>query len=290
MLAGDVWVASGQSNMEMEVKGVTNAQAEIAAANFPRIRLFKALNKVSQYPLEDIAAYQWGDSTWAPVSPDTVAGFSAAAYFFGRQIHQKEGVPVGLIETNWGGTPAEAWTSLTGLGADASLMPVFAEWGKMMDAQTTIELERRQEEQSYRDSVAKAQAEGRTPPERERRWHPNQDFCWQPAGLFNAMIAPLTRFPIRGAIWYQGESNAGPERAPLYARLFRTMIQDWRRDVYKRQLQEIGVAGRRVQRVLQKLARLPRFSIQFQLTDPVLQACIQSPHGAGRPQYSGNQR
>jgi sialate O-acetylesterase len=229
VLAGDVWVASGQSNMEMEVKGVTNAQAEIAAANFPRIRLFKALNKVSQYPLEDIAAYQWGDSTWAPVSPDTVAGFSAAAYFFGRQIHQKEGVPVGLIETNWGGTPAEAWTSLTGLGADASLMPVFAEWGKMMDAQTTIELERRQEEQSYRDSVAKAQAEGRTPPERERHWHPNQDFCWQPAGLFNAMIAPLTRFPIRGAIWYQGESNAGPERAPLYARLFRTMIQDWRR-------------------------------------------------------------
>jgi sialate O-acetylesterase len=93
VLAGDVWVASGQSNMEMEVKGVTNAQAEIAAANYPRMRLFKALTKVSQYPLEDIAAYQWGDSTWAPVSPDTVARFSAAAYFFGRQIPRKRACP-----------------------------------------------------------------------------------------------------------------------------------------------------------------------------------------------------
>src|SRR5271157_323570 len=89
VLAGDVWVASGQSNMEMEVKGVANAPAEIAAANYPRIRLFKALNKVSIYPLEDIAAFKWGDSTWAPVSPDTIPAFSAVAYFFGRQIHQK---------------------------------------------------------------------------------------------------------------------------------------------------------------------------------------------------------
>jgi sialate O-acetylesterase len=229
VLAGDVWVASGQSNMEMPVSGVTNAKAEIAAADYPQIRLFQALNKVSLYPLEDIAAHKWGDSTWTAVSPETIAKFSAVAYFFGRQIHQKEGVPVGLIESNWGGTPAEAWTSLTGLGADASLMPVFAGWGKMMDAQATIELERSLEEKAYQDSVAKAQAEGRQPPEREQRWHPNQDYCWQPAGLFNAMIAPLTRFPIRGAIWYQGESNASPDRAPLYARLFRTMIQDWRR-------------------------------------------------------------
>jgi len=229
VLAGDVWVASGQSNMEMEVSSAANAQAEIASANFPKIRLFHALNKVSIYPLEDIAAQHWGDSTWTAVTPETVAHFSAVAYFFGRQIHQRTGVPVGLIETNWGGTPAEAWTSFAGLTADASLMPVFTEWGKMMDAQASIERERSLEEKAYQDSVAKAKAEGRTPPEREQRWYRNQDFCWQPAGLFNAMIAPLTRFPIRGAIWYQGESNAGPERAPLYARLFRTMIQDWRR-------------------------------------------------------------
>ena len=111
------------------------------------------------YPLEDIAAQKWSDSTWTAVSPDTIPKFSAVAYFFGRHIQQKEDVPVGLIESNWGGTPAEAWTSLIGLGADASLMPVFAEWGKMMDAQTTIELQRSLEEKSYQDSVAKARAD-----------------------------------------------------------------------------------------------------------------------------------
>lgn len=229
VLAGDVWVASGQSNMEMEVNEAANAKGEIAAANYAQIRLFEALHSVSAYPLEGIAAQKWGDSTWTPVTPDTIAKFSAVAYFFGRQIHRKQGVPVGLIETSWGGTAAEAWTSLTGLTADASLMPVFAEWGKMMDAQATVELERPLQEKKYREAVAKARAEGRKPPERTWYWDPNPDFCWQPAGLFNAMIAPLTRFPIRGAIWYQGEANAGPERAPLYARLFPAMIQDWRR-------------------------------------------------------------
>jgi len=222
VLVGDVWVASGQSNMEMAMHGVANAKDEIAAANYPQIRLFRALNRVSDHPLEDIAAH-----TWAATTPETVDEFSAAAYFFGRELHRKYGVPVGLIESNWGGTPAEAWTSMTSLGADASLMPVFAEWGKMMRDQATTLLERDRQIKEWEQSVATAKAEGKPAP--GRPWYPNQDNCWQPAGLFNAMIAPLTRFPIRGAIWYQGESNAGPERAPLYAHLFQTMIQDWRR-------------------------------------------------------------
>jgi sialate O-acetylesterase len=222
VLVGDVWVASGQSNMEMSMHGVANAKAEIAAANYPQIRLFRALNRVADHPLEDVAAH-----TWVATTPETIDDFSAAAYFFGRQLHQKYGVPVGLIESNWGGTPAEAWTSMTSLGADASLMPVFAEWGKLMQDQSTTLLERAKQLQEWEQAVAKAKQEGK--PEPWRPWYPNQDNCWQPAGLFNAMIAPLTRFPIRGAIWYQGESNAGPERAPLYAHLFQTMIQDWRR-------------------------------------------------------------
>ena len=229
VLAGDIWVASGQSNMEMEVNGVTNAKDEIAAANFPQMRLFHALNKVSPYPLEDIAAQKFGDSTWTAVTPATVARFSAVAYFFGRHLHEKLGVPIGLIESNWGGTPAEAWTSLTGLGADASLMPVFAEWGKMMDSQQAVELAGALDEKAYQESAARAKAEGKQPPARQWHWRPNMDLSWQPAGLFNAMIAPLTHLPIRGAIWYQGESNAGPERASLYEHLFETMIQDWRR-------------------------------------------------------------
>jgi sialate O-acetylesterase len=222
VLVGDVWVASGQSNMEMGVEGVKDAGAEIAAANYPRIRLFRALNRVSDHPLEDIAAH-----TWVATTPETIGEFSAAAYFFGRQLQQKYGVPIGLIESNWGGTPAEAWTSLTSLGADASLMPVFAEWGKMMQVQATTLLEREKQLQEWEQAVAKAKQEGQSAP--GKPWARNQDNCWKPGGLFNAMIAPLTRFPIRGAIWYQGESNAGPERAPLYAHLFQTMIQDWRR-------------------------------------------------------------
>jgi sialate O-acetylesterase len=222
VLVGDVWVASGQSNMEMGMHGVANAKAEIAAANYPQIRLFRALTRVADHPLEDIAAH-----TWVATTPEMIDEFSAAAYFFGRQLHQKYGVPVGLIESNWGGTPAEAWTSMTSLGADASLMPVFAEWGKLMQDQSTTLLERAKQLQEWEQAVATAKREGKPAP--GHPWHPNQDNCWQPAGLFNAMIAPLTRFPIRGAIWYQGESNAGPERAPLYAHLFQTMIQDWRR-------------------------------------------------------------
>ena len=222
VLVGDVWVASGQSNMEMAVHGVVNAKDEIAAANYPQIRLFRALNRVADHPLEDVAA-----KTWVATTPETIGDFSAAAYFFGRELNKKYGVPIGLVESNWGGTPAEAWTSLTSLSADASLMPVFAVWGEMMQKQATSLLAREKQLKEWEQAVAKAKAEGK--PEPWMPWSNNQQNSWQPAGLFNAMIAPLTRFPIRGAIWYQGESNAGPERAPLYAHLFQTMIQDWRR-------------------------------------------------------------
>lgn len=209
VLVGDVWIASGQSNMELPVSSAANAQVEIADAKHPRIRLFKADHKVSDYPLDDIAGHGWADC-----NPETVAKFSAAAYYFGRHLQQRLNVPVGLIETDWGGTPADAWTSLHALSADAALMPVFAEWARMNDDHATVLLERRKEE---RERGA------------DRGWHPNEGNSWMPAGLYNAMIAPLTPFPIRGVIWYQGESNATPERAPLYARLFQTMIRDWRR-------------------------------------------------------------
>ncbi len=222
VLVGDVWVASGQSNMEMRVRDTANAQEEIAGAKFPRIRLFQALHKVSDYPLEEIAAH-----TWVECSPETVAKFSAVAFYFGRHIQQKQGVPLGLIESDWGGTPADAWTSLRGLSSDPGLISVFAEWSRMYDDHATWLLKRQRQEREWERAAAQAKSEGRTPP--DRPWQPNEGNSWMPAGLFNAMIAPLTRFPIRGAIWYQGESNTSPERAPVYARLFQTMIRDWRR-------------------------------------------------------------
>lgn len=221
VVAGDVWVASGQSNMEFEVREAVNAHAEMAAAQRPQIRLFHVKNRVSTYPLDDVAA-----EPWAPCTAETVQDFSAVAYFFGRDLQEKLGVPIGLIESSWGGTPAEAWTSLRGLATDASLMPVFVEWARMNDDTVVHQRKREKQLSEWQQAVARAKDEGKKPP--GFPWEPNMEQSWTPAGLYNAMIAPLTRYPIRGAIWYQGESNASRERAPLYARLFGTMIRDWR--------------------------------------------------------------
>ncbi len=223
ILIGDVWVASGQSNMEFTLKEAMNGGAEIGAANYPRIRLLHVQNSVADHPLDDVALKH----PWRPCSPETIADFSAVAYFFGRDLYQKSSVPIGLIDSSWGGTPADSWTSLRAIASDASLMPVFAEWAKMTDQLTLVRQRRAKQLAAWEQAVARAKSEGKTPP--SRPWQANDSGEWGPSTLYNAMIAPLTPYPIRGAIWYQGESNASIERAPLYARLFGTMIQDWRR-------------------------------------------------------------
>jgi sialate O-acetylesterase len=220
ILVGDVWVASGQSNMEFPMTGLVNSEAEIAAAQFPKIRMFMVKHKPADYPLENVES-----KGWAACTPETVADSSAVAYFFARNIQQKLGVPIGLIETFWGGTAAESWTSLHGLSADASLMPVFSARAKTLAEESTTRLRQEKEEREYQLAVAQAKADGKPIP--WRQWHP--DFAaWAPAALYNGMIAPLTPFAIRGVIWYQGEANSGQDRAPLYVRLFQTMIRDWR--------------------------------------------------------------
>lgn len=217
VLVGDVWVASGQSNMEFETSKVMNAAAEIAAANYPKIRLLHVKRAYSDYPLVDAEMF----SSWTDCTPDSVRDFSAVAYFFGRDVQQKEKVPIGLIDTTWGGTPGEAWTSLRSLGADASLMPVFAARATMVDQQTETLLRLQDEKQQ----TEAARAAGKPLP--AFPWHP--DFgSWQPGGLYNAMIAPLTPYAIRGVIWYQGEANSSLDRAPLYGRVLQTLIRDWR--------------------------------------------------------------
>jgi sialate O-acetylesterase len=221
VLVGDVWVASGQSNMEFPMKELANADAEIAAAQYPKIRIFRVEHRPSDYPRSNVDA-----KTWAACTPETAAASSAVAYYFARDLYQKLNVPIGLMESFWGGTPAESWTSLRTLSSDASLMPAFFERSKMVDEQEMTLLQRQQEEVAYQQSVVQAKAEGKPVP--GRSWHP--DFAaWAPAALYNGMIAPLTRLAIRGVIWYQGEANSG-DRAPLYAHLFPTMIQDWRKN------------------------------------------------------------
>src|SRR5271170_3212727 len=139
ILFGDLWFASGQSNMEMPLLGfpgdavIQDSAKEIAAANYPQIRLLRVEKDASDYPLEDVKSA----AGWSQCTPETAASFSAVAYFFARDLQQKQHVPIGLIDSTWGGTPAEAWTSLDTIGSDAALMPVFSAWAEKMDHEST---------------------------------------------------------------------------------------------------------------------------------------------------------
>ncbi len=175
ILVGEVWVCSGQSNMEMGIAAADNREEEVAKANYPNIRLFTVPVVSALEPATDVTA------TWYPCNPKTVVkkgvwgGFSAAGYYFGRKLHKELNVPIGLIQTSCGGTPAEVWVSRKGLASRPELKDLVGG-----------------------DS----------------------------SRLYNAMVAPLMPFAIRGVIWYQGESNVS--RAQQYRTLFPTLIRSWR--------------------------------------------------------------
>ncbi len=223
ILIGDVWFASGQSNMEMPLNGfpgsavVKNAAEEISHADQPTIRLLLVKHKASSFPLRDFDR----EDAWTVCSPATAATFSAVAYFFGRDIAAKEHVPIGLIDATWGGTPGEAWVSLDTLSADSNLMPVFATWAQMANEQADIPAMLTAEKSE--DAAARASNQ----PLPKHSWHPDPA-SYAPAWLYNGMVAPAINFPIKGVIWYQGETNSKLARAPMYEKLFPGLIADWR--------------------------------------------------------------
>jgi sialate O-acetylesterase len=201
VLIGEVWVCSGQSNMQWSVERSNNPNLEIEQAHYPEMRLFSVPRKVTAEPQQDC------EGEWVICSPETVAGFSAVGYFFGRDLHEDLDVPVGMIHSSWGGTPAESWTTLESVKADPIIAPVLEHWEN--------------ETKKHEDALA-AWRDGGEQGDRPRSGTRNE---WRPAGLYNAMIAPIVPYTIQGAIWYQGESNAS--RAYQYRTLFPTMIQDW---------------------------------------------------------------
>ena len=220
VMVGEVWICSGQSNMAMSVHGSFNAHIEEMNANYPNIRLFTVGRVTADTPQKHVSG------SWAPCSPATVKYFSAAGYFFGRKLHKDLKVPVGLINTSWGGTPAEAWTSVEKLQADEELHPILERWETILANYPAAK--NKYDEQTvpnWQKAVQKAKAEGKQAP-RKPRAPAGADSPHRPGNLYNAMIAPLLDYAIKGAIWYQGESNAG--RAYQYRKLFPTMIQDWR--------------------------------------------------------------
>jgi sialate O-acetylesterase len=221
LLVGDVWFASGQSNMEMPLNGfppqafVKDAAGEIATASNPKLRLLIVEHKSSDYPLNDIT------TAWTECTPQTAQYFSAIAYFFGREIAARENIPVGLIDSTWGGTPADSWVSLDTLGTRPDLLPAIASRahfaGQQADLDLTIAAEKQEDEA--------AKADGKPAP--RHPWHP-WEAAWSPAGLYNGMIAPFAPLTIKGFLWYQGEANSSFDRAPYYGALFGGLIEDWR--------------------------------------------------------------
>jgi sialate O-acetylesterase len=224
VLVGEVWLCSGQSNMSLSVTSVNNAPQEIAAANYPHLRLISVPVKGTQTPQTDFVGH------WAPCSPATVAGFSAVAYFFGRDLYQKLNIPIGLIHCSWGGSSCEAWVQRSVLESDSQYKPLLESTDQRVATWDQAKLDANYQRQlaQWKKIATAAKAAGKPVPQGPRA---AQDFRigqHRSANLYNGMLLPLIPYAIRGAIWYQGESNAG--RAYQYRSLFPLMIRSWRHD------------------------------------------------------------
>lgn len=226
VLVGEVWLGSGQSNMAMTVNRCKDFEQEQAAAKFPSIRMFTVDRVVGTTPQQNCKG------TWVVCAPETVGTFSATAYFFGRDIHQKLNVPVGLINSSWGGTPVEAWTSTEALAAVPALKAVSDPWVARTatpwdEAKAMAVFEKQLA--AWKEAAKKAKAQNKTAPRAPKKpVDPRLDSHY-PANLFNGMIAPLIPYAIKGAVWYQGESNANDLTAALYGTQLQTLILDWRK-------------------------------------------------------------
>jgi len=231
VMIGDVWLCSGQSNMEMGMKKFHISPQEIAAANHPGIRLMLVENRWTARPQNDI------EGTWKVCSPQTIAeggwdGFSATAYYFGREIHQTLGVAVGLIDSDWGGTRIESWTPPEGFAA-VSALKEESDRVQLADPKSAAYQQRLQQalvqvdqwHQAARDAMLAGQP---TPPAPNlpNEMRGPQDLQ-QATALYNGMIHPLAPFAIRGALWYQGESNMGD--GMRYADRMKALVTGWRK-------------------------------------------------------------
>ena len=210
VVVGEVWVCSGQSNMEWPLRSSYQPADDIAASTNPNLRLFTVQKLKANSPTNNVRG------TWAESTPQTSPAFSAVGYYFGRDLQKALGVPVGLIHTSWGGSPAEAWMS----------EPVLEQNPRYK--REILDVYARQVE-NYQKNLAqfeKEQSEAKAANKLFTKARPN--LGWKPSELYNGMIAPIIPYGIKGALWYQGESNAG--RAEQYRSLFADMIRNWRRN------------------------------------------------------------
>ncbi len=222
VLVGEVWLASGQSNMEWPVSRVRDDEQRVAAVDLPLVRELKIERTVAGAPADTVPTRGWRAAT-----KDNVGDFSAAAYFFARDLHRRFGIPIGIINSTWGGTAIESWMSEraradSGLGdaIAARWQQAMAEWPPERVARYPEEMAAWQKAEEQANATKTKNPLAWPPPPAT----PDSPSC--PGGLFNAMIAPLQPAAIRGILWYQGESNAS--RPQDYAALFSALIRSWR--------------------------------------------------------------
>ncbi len=214
VLVGDVWICSGQSNMAWPVQNSYDGDLVALTANHPEIRLISVPQVGTQEPQNDF------EGEWSHSSPDVVKDFSAVGYRFGLQLHQALGVPVGLIDNAWGGSAAEAWIHRDVLREDKRYAELLGRW-----KETEATYDHAKVMAEYDAEIAKWEKEGK---QGNRPRTPRNPLVGQhrPANIYNGVLKPTIGYGIKGAIWYQGEANAG--RAYQYRHLFPLMIQHWR--------------------------------------------------------------
>ena len=222
VMVGEVWFCSGQSNMDFKLSSAINAEKEIAESTNPDLRLGFGRWALGKEPQHDPRC------TWAPSSPEKAKDYSAVAYFFGRDIQKNLGVPVGLIWVSQGWTPSEAWTSREALASDPEIKrDVLDRWDARMADFPARRAEYDKKLEEWKKAGADAKAAGKEFTTREPTKPPDPDFYHRATSLYNGGVAPYTPFPIRGVIWYQGETNA--DRGIQYRKLFPILIADWRK-------------------------------------------------------------
>ncbi|MEO0054370.1 MAG: hypothetical protein RLZZ50_317 [Verrucomicrobiota bacterium] len=222
IVVGEVWLASGQSNMEWVVKNTHDADLEQRTARFPLIREVKVKRTTANEPASTF------EGQWRAASPATISEFSAVAYAFARELHLALDVPVGVINSTWGGTPVEAWMSPAMLASNSAFAVVGERWAKTLADYPAKKAAHDAELAAWQAAKTAAEARGEKFTTAQPRAPQGPGSPHTPASLYHGMIAPLLPYSLRGAIWYQGESNAG--RAAEYHALFSTMIQGWRTD------------------------------------------------------------